>query len=442
MNGLISNFYSQQRSLEYNGMIQGSALVGFALEANYDSFVISTSTSLQNTAGYLTRGSFLLAMGEPERAVLLRVQEVASSPLRSLETMTTYELSKRSMPELDRHTKTEMSWYCVRCDVLGTYYEYGSQVLFSGDMDRLLAPTDYRVFTAYNLLELVVNGVYYADKAGIYRALEYAGLQSWGFVSFDGFCSIGTFRPTELFDGNSCHMVNLYLSDIAGRRTALFGKTRSGKSNTVKMIAAALIRQNISAQNLGQLIIDTNGEYANDNPQDGLCLYSRFPGECVVYAVNVKPGSSAHILRCNFYRMPGQAMAIFQEKLREKPGLATYVSAFLAVPVESLEVCGALLPGGERTRAIRRIQMLWAALYAAGFPANEAALASSAPSLSARQSPFDPGLSTGLREAIHGQPVPSAPTSLHELFAELEALNRFRKQHPDSRQRESSAGTG
>lgn len=57
---------------------------------------------------------------------------------------------------------------------------------------------------------------------------------------------------------------------LLARRTALFGMSRAGKSNTTKIIAAAVfgLRAHEDGLRVGQLILDPNGEYANDNAQD------------------------------------------------------------------------------------------------------------------------------------------------------------------------------
>ena len=49
-----------------------------------------------------------------------------------------------------------------------------------------------------------------------------------------------------------------------GARTAMFGKTRLGKSNVVKLIVQSLIESTVKTQNVGQLIFDINGEYDRD----------------------------------------------------------------------------------------------------------------------------------------------------------------------------------
>lgn len=432
---ILTRFTEWQRNLEENQTVTGSLLVGYVLEANYDSFTVSTNTALQQVAGPLSRGAFLLAISESSSAVLLRVRETVGSPLRSLENMTLYELGKRSMPSLDQLTITDMSWTCLRCDVLGSYYELDGRVFFAGDLPNLSAASDYRIYTAGPLLSLIVNGEYGSETAGIYRATEFTQSGS-SFVPARDFSPIGIYRPTEYLTSDQYYPpVNLYLPDIAGRRTALFGKTRSGKSNTVKIIASAMLRSNLSAGNLGQLIIDTNGEYANDNPQDGACLCSRFPSECVVYSVCPKPGSSARVLKSNFYLSPSQAMSVFTDVLTDSK--ATYISAFLAAPIPSLEELKALPTGGDRVRGIRRVQMFWTALYKAGFPAAEAQLEKYASKIGS--SVFDPGFSASLRDEIRGNSVPK-PTSLSELCTELECLYRFYQKDPKDKRLFSGSG--
>jgi hypothetical protein len=54
-------------------------------------------------------------------------------------------------------------------------------------------------------------------------------------------------------------------------KTALFGMTRTGKSNTTKVILKsifALRSHQDHTRRIGQVVFDPNGEYANDNTQD------------------------------------------------------------------------------------------------------------------------------------------------------------------------------
>jgi hypothetical protein len=54
------------------------------------------------------------------------------------------------------------------------------------------------------------------------------------------------------------------------QKTALFGMTRTGKSNTTKIVLKTIIelRWRPTALRIGQVIFDLNGEYVNENAQD------------------------------------------------------------------------------------------------------------------------------------------------------------------------------
>jgi hypothetical protein len=114
--------------------------------------------------------------------------------------------------------------------------------------------------------------------------------------------------------------------DFLGKRTSLFGMTRTGKSNTVKKIIEAtteasektskVCRNNSenSADNLkafdesgipkykvGQIIFDINGEYANANLQDeGTAIFEKYKSITERYSVLEKAGFK--VLKTNFYR--------------------------------------------------------------------------------------------------------------------------------------------
>lgn len=68
--------------------------------------------------------------------------------------------------------------------------------------------------------------------------------------------------------------VYIHPMDLLNQKTALFGMTRTGKSNTTKIIAKSVfeLRKLRDKENkdirIGQIIFDPNGEYANENVQD------------------------------------------------------------------------------------------------------------------------------------------------------------------------------
>ncbi len=98
--------------------------------------------------------------------------------------------------------------------------------------------------------------------------------------------------------------VPVYISpkDFLGKRTALFGMTRTGKSNTVKKIIQATVE--ISKKNngkpVGQIIFDVNGEYANANLQDeGTAIFELYKDDVIRYSVLNK--KDFNVMKVNFY---------------------------------------------------------------------------------------------------------------------------------------------
>ena len=67
--------------------------------------------------------------------------------------------------------------------------------------------------------------------------------------------------------------VEVFISpvDLLGQKTALFGMTRTGKSNTTKIIIQSVFDLRFAKdkpRRIGQIVFDPNGEYANENEQD------------------------------------------------------------------------------------------------------------------------------------------------------------------------------
>ena len=257
--------------------------VGYVLEIGYDTVTTITSDPFKVVVGGVPRNSLLVMVpsvrvdSAPPHFTLLRVLESAETPL-SRETQQTYfELQKKSMPELDIFTQSELQWGALKTGVLGMFYPHPlepDKVEFSGDVNNFVSAHKYRVYSPDDkLLDLVINTLVPKTNR---------------FV-------IGNLRLTE------CRLplpakaqpdvpVTISTTDFMASRTAMFGKTRLGKSNVVKLIAQSILETTKETKNVGQLIFDINGEYANDNPQDGSrSLASAYKDRCIVYALTEKP---------------------------------------------------------------------------------------------------------------------------------------------------------
>ena len=106
--------------------------------------------------------------------------------------------------------------------------------------------------------------------------------------------------------------VDIDPTDLLARRTALFGMSRTGKSNTTKIIASAVfgLRHVSGGPRVGQLILDPNGEYANSNTQDGgssiRSIARATPGgvddDVVTYGLHPHPADPGRrIIKLNFF---------------------------------------------------------------------------------------------------------------------------------------------
>ena len=212
-----------------------------------------------------------------------------------------------------------------------------------------------------------------------------------------------------------------------------------GKSNVVKLVAQSLLETTTSMNNVGQLIFDINGEYANDNPQDqNRSLRSGYPDRCTVYAFTSRPTTPSRPLKLNFYEHPESGLRILGSLLRQDNKISTYVQAFTSVELPSLQELASLPPhGSDLVRPLRKVQMFWAILKKAGYAVDEMKLQALAP-MGTPASKFNPGFSAKLRIAAYQSSdknqvtPPQDPSSLDALVRELEVINRFRRDNPDS----------
>ncbi|GAI52953.1 unnamed protein product, partial [marine sediment metagenome] len=218
---------------------------------------------------------------------------------------TYFELQKKSMPELDIFTQSELQWGALKTGVLGMFYlhpEKIDEVEFSGDLNNFVSAHKYRVYACDDaLLKLITNSM----------------------VPNENRFPIGDLRLTECrlpLPNKPQPQVEVFVStkDFMGARTAMFGKTRLGKSNVVKLIAQSLIETTVQSRNVGQLVFDIDGEYANDNPQDqSRSLKSGYPDRCSVYALTPKQATPSKPLKLNFYDQPESSHRIIGSLLRQ-----------------------------------------------------------------------------------------------------------------------------
>ena len=488
---ILENFLEQENSNKLAKKYDDMRFVGYVLEIGYDTITTITCDPFKVAVGGVPRNSLLIMVPAnldslPLHFTLLRVLESAPTPLSQEVQKTYFELQKKSMPELDVFTQSELQWGALKTTVLGMFYphpEKENAVEFSGDLNNFVSAHKYCVYSPNdNLLHLIVNSM----------------------VPDENSFEIGKLRLTECrlpLPNKPLPNVTAYVStrDFMGARTAMFGKTRLGKSNVVKLIAQSLIEttdlqeaifelSETTLQTLknaevpdaiieklakksemvkshgihdfqkrvlsvltpseqeqysediikhshikvGQLIFDINGEYANDNPQDdSRSLASGYLDRCSVYALNRKPSTPSRPLKLNFYEQPESSHRIIGSLLRQDARVSGYIQTFASVDLPSIDEVRELSSVGDQLRAIRKIQLFWAILKKSGYNIDESRLRSKAPT-GGSATQFNPGFSADLRnKASNTENPPQLPNTLDGLVREFENINRFRRARPD-----------
>jgi hypothetical protein len=423
----LRTFLAREEAMETSKQIDKMRFVGYVLELGFDTARIITSDPYKLAVGGIPRGSFLIltpvsAGNTPPHFTLLRVTGVSPTPLSNQVQQTYFELHKKSMPELDVWTQSELQWGALDCAVLGLFYANPSDMRnldFSGDVNNVVSAHRYKVFAPDEaLLKLIVNGMVKPElrfAIGALRTME-CGLFSNGGV---------TDIPVEIS-----------MRDFMGCRTAMFGKTRLGKSNVVKLLAQGMLDATASDATVGQLIFDINGEYANDNPQDGnRSLRSANEARCQVYALTPRTGTPSKPLRLNFYEQPAAGLEVLASMLAQDNKLSNYIRSFAGTALPEL----AEIPGmneSDKCRAVRKIQMYWAVLRKAGFAADESRLRGLNLYATRFVQHFNCQFNKAFRTAAYaavrpGTEVPENPSNLDELVGEFEIIAKFRRDVPN-----------
>ncbi|MEJ7666798.1 MAG: DUF87 domain-containing protein [Hymenobacter sp.] len=191
----------------------------------------------------LPQGSFLLAyyannIDEKESAVreaiLLRVLGLTSYSTDSDVVASMVEFYKEGLSSegrkvnVDEFTRYEFSFSGVECRVLGTFYaDQKAETCFGAGAENFMSAHHYKVIKpSPKVLEKIVN----------FRKGELTGAATDIELGSVRYSSTRRFQEAAL-------NVPVYVTpkDFLGKRTAMFGMTRTGKSNTVKVMVDAAV---------------------------------------------------------------------------------------------------------------------------------------------------------------------------------------------------------
>lgn len=247
-----------------------SARVGAVYTMAYNRATVAIYDFDREKAGGLPKGGFLIA-AKPEgdeSFILLRILKEARLPNAIANDQTRQQgvestANERPWAEaLDPWMKNQVSLHGIECRILGTFMDKGDRThRFAEDTDNDYAVNDLMVWKPdERTLDLVVNYRHRNNPISMSRTRRKIGRTRFAAAEKD------TTTKAEMF---------LDPTDLLQRRTVYLGMSRSGKSNAMKITAEGVyrLREETPENRIGQLIFDPNGEYAQDNPQDGLGLH-------------------------------------------------------------------------------------------------------------------------------------------------------------------------
>ncbi len=228
--------------------------------------------------------------------ILLRVIGTAEIPqkkeiIQSLTDAYIQRKENRKSLDPDIYTKYFYQFSGLSCRVLGTFFSDDSKsLIFGTDLENFLGAHNYRVYKPQKeQLKIIVNEnknteKQVQEKIGV---LRYASSQS--------------------YDENKSYAPDVFLKtlDIVAKRTAFFGMTRMGKSNTIKIIISAIENLN-KAHNkqIGQIVFDINGEYTFSNQQDEGSIYNKFKDRVIRFSSSLnktKEHKDVRAIQYDFY---------------------------------------------------------------------------------------------------------------------------------------------
>ncbi len=278
----------QDAGEKLRSLVETNAYVGEVVSLSYSEAVLQIHDFHRQQVGGIPALCFLLATRvnpqtipdartEDASVILLRVMDYADLPNAEEAKRVRVENAQRVSGEvgvnwddravMDATTHHLLSYAGVRCRVIGTFYmtDTGTdttpnwQLCFGSDISNYYPNRGLKVFKPRG--EVLAHIVNFRDPmifAGVRIPMVHIG-------------HIRYASTNRRFQQVTSVPVSVTPTDLLGQKTALFGMTRTGKSNTTKIILKAIFALRwaaADAQGIGQLVFDPNGEYANENVQD------------------------------------------------------------------------------------------------------------------------------------------------------------------------------
>ncbi|MBO9694251.1 DUF87 domain-containing protein [Chryseobacterium sp.] len=368
---------------------QTELFVGHPFSLDYNKANILVCDADKERVKGIAQGTFLLAFYDNEEtveeAILLRALAPAKLPTDSVMISSMIEYYKDNLPtsgkssKLDDFTRYEFSFSGLECRVLGTFYRNGTNVEFGADLENFYSAHHYSVYKVNkDVLGYIVNQ---RDSPDIIPGND--NEFSIGHVRYSSSLRFQSKNEEEKAE------VYIHPADLLGKRTALFGMTRTGKSNTVKKVIEATteissnaitqlnatnkIEENLKAFDekgapknpVGQIIFDINGEYANANMQDeGTAIFEMYKDKVSRYSVLEK--DDFLVMKINFYNEIENGFEMISSYFRATGNTTGYLENFLSVDLSKPSEYDGF--NGVSVRFDRIMAAYKCCLYRAGFP--------------------------------------------------------------------------
>lgn len=290
----------------FSRLIQKEQYIGDLYSINYEEGKVLVHDFHRQKVGGIPSLCFLLATrldptdethtidykDEDSSIILLRVMDSAQIPQDREAEKVKVENAQRVSGETNKHwdaddmmdykTRHVFSFAGVACRIIGTFFldkkedkpHDGLKLKFGSDISNYYSNRGFKIYKPNGkALEEIVN---YVDPKNLEDYKE--------FFHNSVKVKLGNVRyasTNRKYQGVDEVPVNIYPADLLAQKSALFGMTRTGKSNTTKIIAKSIYElrhpenqysdENSSGDKslrIGQIIFDPNGEYANENVQD------------------------------------------------------------------------------------------------------------------------------------------------------------------------------